>query len=77
MYSIGWPSAAANRGNSTRLPREDGTLSRYHRGGKAITEIGPSILSDLIISLPPTNNGGKRRLGGKPCPGPTAPAFGI
>jgi hypothetical protein len=77
MYSVSWSSAAANRGNSTRSPRDDGSLARYHKGGKAITKLGPSFLSNLIISLPPTNNGGERRLGGKPCPGPTVPAFGI
>jgi hypothetical protein len=67
MYSLGWLSAAADRGDTTRLPRDDGALARYHRGSKAITKLGPSFLANSIISLPPTNNGGERRLGGKPC----------
>jgi hypothetical protein len=77
MYSIGWLSAAADRGDSTQLPRDDGALACYHRGGKAITKLALSFLANSIISLPPTNNGGDCRLGGKSCLGPTAPAFGI
>jgi hypothetical protein len=30
--------------------------------------LAPSFLANLIISLPPTNNGGERRLGGTPWP---------
>ena len=68
MYSVGWSSAATNKGNSTRLPRVNGTLAHYHRGGKAITKLGLSFLADLIISLPPTNNGGEHRLDNTQCP---------
>jgi hypothetical protein len=46
----------------------DGTLACYHRGGKAIAELGPSFLANLVFSHPPSaNDGGERRLGGKPC----------
>jgi hypothetical protein len=56
----------------------DGTLACYHRGGKAIAELGPSFLADLVFSHPPsTNDGGERRLGGKPCFVSRSSAFGI
>jgi hypothetical protein len=55
MYSVGWSYIAANRGNLIQLPRVDGTLARYLRGGKAITELCPSFLTNLVNSLPPTN----------------------
>jgi hypothetical protein len=58
MYSIGWSFAAANRGNLIWLPRVDGALAHYLRGGKATTELGPSVLPNLVISLPPTSNNG-------------------
>jgi hypothetical protein len=59
IYSIGWLSAATNRGDLIRLPRvKDGALAHYLRGGKVITKLGPSILSNSVISLPPTNNNG-------------------
>jgi hypothetical protein len=66
-YFVGWSSTAVDRGDSTRSPRDNGALAHYHRGDKAITKLGPSFLADSIISLPPTNNGGERRLGSKPC----------
>jgi hypothetical protein len=68
MYSIGWSSAAAKRGGSSQLPRDNGALAHYHRDDKAITKLSPSFLTCSIISLPPTNNGGERRLGGTLCP---------
>jgi hypothetical protein len=56
----------------------DGTLACYHRGGKAIAELGPSFLADSVFSHPPSSNdGGERRLGGKPCYASQSPAFGI
>ncbi len=56
----------------------DGTLACYHRGGKAIAELGPSFLADSVFSHPPSaNDGGERRLGGKPCYVLQSPAFGI
>ncbi len=56
----------------------DGTLACYHRGGKAIAKLGPSFLANLVFSHPPsTNNGGERRLNGKPCFGTQSTAFGI
>ncbi len=46
----------------------DGTLACYHRGGKAIAKLGPSFLANSVFSHPPsTNDGGERRLVGKPC----------
>ena len=46
----------------------DGTLACYHRGGKTIAELGPSLLADSVFSHPPsTNDGGECRLGGMPC----------
>ncbi len=68
MYSIGRSSAATNRGDSTRSPRDNGALACYHRGSKAITKLGPSFLANLIISLPSTNNGGERRIGWQAVP---------
>jgi hypothetical protein len=44
-----------NRGGLIRLPRVDVTLAHYLRGGKAITKLGPSILANLVNSLPPIN----------------------
>jgi hypothetical protein len=68
MYSVSWSLTAANRGNLTRSPRVDGTLAHYLRGDKAITELGPSFLANLVFSHPSsTNDGGERRLGGMPC----------
>ncbi len=56
----------------------DGTLACYHRGGKAIAELGPSFLADSVFSHPPfTNDGGECRLGGRPCFDSPSPAFGI
>jgi hypothetical protein len=56
----------------------DGTLTCYHRGGKAIAKLSPSFLADLVFSHPPsTNDGGERRLGGRPCFASHSPAFGI
>ncbi len=56
----------------------DGTLACYHRGGKTIAELGPSLLADSVFSHPPsTNDGGECCLGGMPCFGTQSPAFGI
>jgi hypothetical protein len=56
----------------------DGTLACYQRGGKAIAKLGPSFVADLVFSHPPsTNDGGERRLGGKPCYVSQSSAFGI
>ncbi len=56
----------------------NGTLACYHRGGKAIAELGPPFLADSVFSHPPsTNDGGERRLGGRPCFVLQSPAFGI
>jgi hypothetical protein len=56
----------------------DDTLACYHRGGKAITKLGPSFLADSVFSHPPsTKDGGGRRLGGKLCHASQSPAFGI
>jgi hypothetical protein len=56
----------------------DGTLACYHRGGKAIAELGPSFLADSVFSHPPsTNNGGERRLGSMPCFETQSTACGI
>ncbi len=58
--------------------RVNGTLACYHRGGNTITKLGPSFLADSVFSHPPsTNNGGERRLGGRPCFALQSPAFGI
>ncbi len=65
-------------GAARLLVRVDGTLACYHRGGNAIAEPGPSFLADSVFSHPPsTNDGGERRLGGKPCCASQSPAFGI
>ena len=56
----------------------DGTLACYHRGGKAIAELGPPFLADWVFSHPlSTNDGGERRLGGTPCFVSRYAAFGI
>jgi hypothetical protein len=56
----------------------DGTLACYHRGGKAIAELGLSFVADLVFFHPPsTNDGGERHLGGRPCFALRSPAFGI
>ncbi len=48
--------------------RVDGILAGYHRGGNAIAKLGPSFLANLVFSHPPsTNDGGERRLSGRPC----------
>jgi hypothetical protein len=76
MYSVSWLFAAADRGDLTRLPRIDGALARYLRGGKAITKLGPSFLANSVFSHPPsTNDGGERRLGGMPCSGLGSPGI--
>jgi hypothetical protein len=74
MYPVGWLYAAANRGDSTQLPRVNGGLTCYLRGGKAITKLCPSFLANSVISLPPTNDGGERRLGSMPCSGLGSPS---
>jgi hypothetical protein len=75
-YSIGWLFAAANRGNLTRLPRVHGALTRYLRGGKAITELGPSLLANSVFShLPSTNDGEECCHGGMPCSGLGSPGI--
>jgi hypothetical protein len=76
MYSIGWSFEAANRGDSTQSPRVDGTLARYLRGGKAITKLGPSFLTNLVFSYPSsTNDGGEHGLSGMPCSGLGSPGI--
>jgi hypothetical protein len=76
MYSIGWSFTAADRGDLIRLPRFNGALARYLRGGKDITKLGPSFLANLVFSHPPsTNDGGERCLGGMPCSGSGSPGI--
>jgi hypothetical protein len=70
MHSVGWLFTAANRGSSTQLPRVDGALACYFRGGKAITMLGPSFLAKSVFSHPHSiNDGGERRLDSMPCSG--------
>ncbi len=58
--------------------RVDGTLACYHRGGNAIAELSLSFLADSVFSHPlSTNDGGERRLGGRPCYGTQSPTFDI
>ena len=44
------PPTPSNGGEITRV---DGTLARYHRGGYAIAELGPSFSVSSVHSLPP------------------------
>ena len=48
--------------NGGEISRVDGTLARYHRGGNAIAELGPSFSASSVHSLPPkAYHGGELR----------------
>ncbi len=49
-FHLSLPPTPSNGGEINRV---DGTLARYHRGGYAIAELGPSFSVSSVHSLPP------------------------
>jgi hypothetical protein len=72
---------AVGRGTSNRLPVKLGTtfFASLFDDTSFVVESPPSTnwMGGMLSHPHSTKGGGERRLGGKPCPGPTVPAFGI